>query len=153
MLSIPKSGESKAHTSLPKDLSKELAALKKENAALKRDLAKAKKAAPRPPAPTQRSGAATAERSQPDATEDVLLAVEKAYYDELKPELLKKHLGKYVVVKGPKLIGIYDDGKTAYLAGRKLLGNVPMLLREVTLKERVYTFPSVFFDLRHDAPA
>ena len=38
-----------------------------------------------------------------------MLESEFAYYLEHQAELAKKHEGKFVVIKGQKVIGVYDD--------------------------------------------
>ncbi len=56
---------------------------------------------------------------------------ELAFYAEQKPGLLEKYEGKFALIKGRELLGVFDTPSAAYEEGLKRLGNVPMLIVQV----------------------
>ena len=60
---------------------------------------------------------------------------EQSFYVEKKAELLKAHEGKYALIKGRALLGVFDSPSAAYEEGVKRLGNVPMLIVRVQKEE------------------
>jgi hypothetical protein len=52
-------------------------------------------------------------------------------YERHKPELLAKAQGKYVLIKGENIIGIYDTDNEAINQGYRQLGHVPFLARRI----------------------
>ena len=63
------------------------------------------------------------------------LSEELAFYSEKKVELLKTYEGKYALIKGRALLGVFDSASAAYEEGVKRLGNVPMLIVRVQKEE------------------
>lgn len=65
-------------------------------------------------------------------------------FQQLLPELLKTHRGRYVAVHEGRVVGEGDDqivvAKTAYAE----FGYLPILVRQVTDTPRVVSIPSVF---------
>lgn len=68
---------------------------------------------------------------------------ELQYYKTRKEELLKRHANKYLVIKGDRLLGVYDTDIDAYKAGLKEFGNVAFLIKKVTKEEEVIRFPAL----------
>ena len=66
-----------------------------------------------------------------------LFQSERAYFDAHKAELLSRHRGQFAVIKGSRLVGVFDSDRLAYEAGYADVGNVPFLIREVTEEEPV----------------
>jgi hypothetical protein len=66
------------------------------------------------------------------------LETEIALYNELLPELLKSSAGKFVVIKGNELLGVFDDDDEAYGAGLERFGVTSFLLQPVRAVEPVY---------------
>ena len=66
------------------------------------------------------------------------LAKELETYYAHQQELLQTAAGKYVVIKGTNILGIYDSATEAYGQTYQRLGNVPFLLRRVQEQEQVY---------------
>jgi hypothetical protein len=56
------------------------------------------------------------------------LEEEYAYYQERKGELLKQSNGKFALVKGKELVGIFDTDQDDYKTGLLHFGNVPFLI-------------------------
>jgi len=57
-----------------------------------------------------------------------LLIEEQKYYESERERLLAAHSGKFALIKGAKLVGVFDTQSAAYEAGLTQLGNVPMLI-------------------------
>ena len=65
------------------------------------------------------------------------LAQELETYYAHKQELLQTAEGKYVVIKGDKIIGLFDDAASAYNQAVQQLGLTPFLVRQIREGERM----------------
>lgn len=65
------------------------------------------------------------------------LAVEITFYKDNKDKILKKHKGRYVVIVGNKIVGIYDRKEDAVLETMKDHEMGSFLVQHVTEEERV----------------
>ncbi|HUP61674.1 MAG TPA: hypothetical protein VNA69_14785 [Thermoanaerobaculia bacterium] len=65
------------------------------------------------------------------ATQATELETELRYFDEHRSELLREAAGKFALVKGEKLIGVFDSETAAIRHGYETLGNVPFLVKQV----------------------
>ena len=63
------------------------------------------------------------------------------YYQNNKEEFLSKHKGKFIVIKGEKMIGVYDDRMEAIEATRKKHELGTFLVQEVKEND-IQTFHS-----------
>jgi len=72
------------------------------------------------------------------------LETELAYFEENRAELLARYLGKFVLVKGTKLVGTFDSAEAAYDAGVSAFGLESFLIREVELVETVASIPGLY---------
>jgi hypothetical protein len=70
------------------------------------------------------------------------IAEEIATYRSRLPELLA-HEGQFVLVKGDRVIGFFDDASDAIREGYRRFGLVPLLVKRVTASERVVYIPNV----------
>lgn len=68
---------------------------------------------------------------------------EMKYYEANKKDLVKKCEGKFVLIRGDKLVGTFNSEKLAYEAGLKQFGNEAFLIRRVTKKEDVSQYPAL----------
>jgi hypothetical protein len=68
----------------------------------------------------------------------MVLETELAYYETIKPELLKHYGGKFVLVIGNEQLGVFDRREDAYMRGIELRGNVPMLISKIEQTELIY---------------
>lgn len=68
---------------------------------------------------------------------------EVKYYEANKKDLVKKHNGKFVLIKGDKLVESFDSEKSAYEAGLKEFGNQAFLIKRVSEKEDVSQNPAL----------
>ena len=80
------------------------------------------------------------------------LAVELAYYEEHRQELLEHHEGKFVLIKGGELVDAFDTAEAAYAEGVKRFGNAPMLIRQVLPKESVDWAPALTLGVLRASP-
>jgi len=75
------------------------------------------------------------------------LEAELAYYETIKPELLKHYDGKFVLVIGNEQLGVFDKGEDAYARGIALKGNVPMLIERIQKVEPIEHIPAMVLGL------
>jgi hypothetical protein len=75
------------------------------------------------------------------------LETELAHYETIKPELLKHHEGKFVLVIGNEQLGIFDKREDAYARGIELRGNVPMLIKHIQKVEPIEQIPAMVLGL------
>jgi len=65
--------------------------------------------------------------------DDVMIEEMVTYRDNLK-ELLR-HKGKYVVIKGHEIIGIYADRQDALIEAATRFGSEPAMVKKIVAKE------------------
>jgi len=75
------------------------------------------------------------------------LESEIAYFNEHRKELVAKAEGKFVLIKGDKDYGFYDDDEQAYKAGVVLFGLQPFLIKEVVLQDQIHEIPAHYLGL------
>ena len=64
-------------------------------------------------------------------------------YDAKKAELLRSAGGKFVLIKGEELIGLYDTIEEALSAGAERYGLDAFLVREVRSEEEKVSIPAL----------
>lgn len=68
-----------------------------------------------------------------------LLERELSTFQNLKLELARQSLGKFALVHGERLIGVYDSYEDALQAGYEIVGlDEPFLVRQVERTETVH---------------
>ena len=77
----------------------------------------------------------------------MVLEKEMAYYIEHQAELLKQYEGKYILIKGEKIIGGYESEEEAYRAGLEKFQNEPFFIKYVAKEEESAEFPALFLGL------
>jgi hypothetical protein len=65
--------------------------------------------------------------------DDAMIEEMVAYRDHLKERLRDK--GKYVVIKGREIIGIYSDEKEALIEAATRFGTEPVFVKQIVAKE------------------
>jgi len=75
------------------------------------------------------------------------LESEMAYFNEHRQEFLEKAFGKFVLIKGQKEYGFYDDDVEAYKAGVELFGLEPFLIKEVLAEDQIHEIPAHYLGL------
>ncbi len=76
-----------------------------------------------------------------------MLEQETEYYESIKADLLQHHNGKFALVVGTELLGIFDTVERAYEAGVGARGNVPMLIKPILEHEPVESMPALTLGL------
>jgi hypothetical protein len=71
-----------------------------------------------------------------------LLTAELETYERHRDELLGASEGKFVLISGDKVIGVFDTEKDAIDQGYERLGNVPFLVKQVVKVETPQNFVS-----------
>ena len=69
-----------------------------------------------------------------------LLDEEVQTYETRKPELLGNSEGKFVLIKGGEVAGIYESETDAITDGYNRFGNVPFLVRQILRVEPTQNF-------------
>jgi hypothetical protein len=84
---------------------------------------------------------------------DMALENELQFFAENKAQWTKAHLGKFVLVKGSELIGVYDNAETAITEGAKRFGAESFLVRQLNPEEKDIYIPALALGLLHAHPA
>ena len=71
------------------------------------------------------------------------LETELQFFQSTKDELLQHHEGKYALIIGPELLGVFDHREEAYKDGIEKRGNVPMLIKLIARDEPVESVPAM----------
>jgi hypothetical protein len=72
------------------------------------------------------------------------LEIELQYFERQKTDWLKTHAGKFVLIKGEQLSGVFDSDAAAFQAGVALFGAEPFLVKQVVDNEPVQQFPALY---------
>lgn len=75
------------------------------------------------------------------------LREELGFFQSMRAQLLMAHEGKFVLIKGHELVGVFESQQQAYALGLEKLGNVPFLIKQVVREEPVQTIPALHFGL------
>ena len=72
----------------------------------------------------------------------MIVELESEYrtYLRLKDELLSKHEGAFVLMKGSEMVDIFSSYEDALKAGLKKFGNVPFLVKQIQREDEVNFF-------------
>jgi hypothetical protein len=73
------------------------------------------------------------------------LATERETWERLKADLVAEHEGKYVLIKGTEIGGIFEGRAAAREAGYRRWGYVPLMIHRITHEEETEFLP--IFDL------
>ncbi len=71
-----------------------------------------------------------------------ILEKELKTYEQYKETLLETAEGKFALIKGDEIIGVYDTDSDAIREGYKRLGNVPFLAKRIVRIELPLNFTS-----------
>ena len=78
----------------------------------------------------------------PDLPEDHVLAVEwKTFKREVQRLLREGHEGRYAVIKGDQIIGVWDGEWDAVEAGRDRFWPAPFMVEKIKYRERPVRIP------------
>jgi len=76
---------------------------------------------------------------------------ERAWYEANKESLLAKYRGKWIVVHGETLVGVFDDSTVAYNTGVETTRCEEILVRRVVERDEPFSAPALALGLL-DAP-
>lgn len=79
----------------------------------------------------------------------MVLERELEYFESIKTELLQRYEGKYALIVGAELLGVFDRGEEAYRVGIEKRGNVPMLIKQVLKEDSPARIPAMTLGLLH----
>lgn len=71
------------------------------------------------------------------------LEVETKFFADNLPDLLKAHEGKFALIKGERLAGVFDTAEAAFESGVAQFGNVPILIKRIAPEERIDRVPAL----------
>ncbi|MCX6594387.1 MAG: hypothetical protein NTZ56_22965 [Acidobacteria bacterium] len=75
------------------------------------------------------------------------LELELAYFESIKADLVKNHLGKFALVKDQRFVGAFDNPTNAYEKGIKEFGNTIFLVKRIGEQEEAYRNPALALGL------
>ena len=79
----------------------------------------------------------------------MVLERELEYFEAIKADLLQRHEGKYALIVGAELLGVFDHQEEAYRVGIEKRGNVPMLIKQILKEEVPDRIPAMMLGLLH----
>jgi hypothetical protein len=68
---------------------------------------------------------------------------EASTFEAQLPALLSQHAGKYALVHGTELVGVFDTEANALAAGYQKFGPVPLYIRQVLPEEQKASAPAL----------
>lgn len=75
------------------------------------------------------------------------LEKELKFFEEQRAEWLQNHAGKFALVKGRELVGVFDSDEAAYQAGVGRWGNTPFLIKQILLHDQIEQIPALMYGL------
>jgi hypothetical protein len=81
------------------------------------------------------------------------LEKELKFFAENKAKWAENHLGKFALVKGDKLAGVFDNAEAAIAEGARQYGTESFLVRQIQLKDEEVYIPALALGLLHAAIA
>ena len=70
------------------------------------------------------------------------LSQEIEFFEANRQQLLAQHLGKFVLIKGQELIGVFDTDAKAYEEAVRLFGDEAFLIHEIQAEETAQDLPA-----------
>jgi hypothetical protein len=77
----------------------------------------------------------------------LVLIEELEFFEEHRAAWNEHYRGKFVLVKGRELFGVFDTCEAAFEAGAASWGNVPFLIKEVLPQDRIEQIPALVYGL------
>jgi len=68
------------------------------------------------------------------------LELEMKTYEKSKADLVKKHEGKYVLIKGEEVIEVFESQRDAFQEGNSRFSRKPFLVKQVLKDEEPFDF-------------
>ncbi len=76
-----------------------------------------------------------------------LFALERATYESRKPQLLADHQGKFALVCGKEVAGVFDTDINALKAGYEKFGPVPLFIQQILPEIPEQSAPALSFGI------
>lgn len=80
------------------------------------------------------------------------LREELAFFEANRASWLAEHKGKFALIKGSTLVGVFDTAENAYVEGVQRFGNVPFLIKQILEEEPVVHLPALTLGLLRAHP-
>jgi len=80
------------------------------------------------------------------------LETEIKYFEAHRAEWLKHHAGKFALVRGEDLVGVYDTSDAAYEEGVERWGNVAFLVKQILSVDPIEQMPAFVYGLLNANP-
>ena len=77
----------------------------------------------------------------------VSLKTELTYFEQHRAEWLEHYAGKFALIRGTQVGGMYDSLEGAYTAGVGLWGNVPFLIKQILREDLIEESPALMYGL------
>jgi hypothetical protein len=77
----------------------------------------------------------------------MVLDKEREYFEAHRKEWLKEHAGKFALIKGEQLLGVFDSAEAALEAGAERLGHEPFLIKPILASDPVEHAPALVYGL------
>jgi hypothetical protein len=78
------------------------------------------------------------------------LEQELKFFADNKAKWVENHPGKFVLVKGQELMGVFDQAEAALAEGARQFGAESFLVRQVNASEEPIYIPALALGLLHD---
>ncbi len=75
------------------------------------------------------------------------LNIEREFFKTNQAAWMKAHPGKFVLVKGEKLFGVFDTDQNAVAEGLRQFGSESFLVRGVSEQDETLRIPALMFNL------
>lgn len=76
-----------------------------------------------------------------------MLEEERSFYEEKHREWLQHYAGKFALVKGRELVGVFDTSEAALAEGARRFGLTPFLVRPVLAVQEEIHIPALTLGL------
>ncbi|MCH8851158.1 MAG: hypothetical protein IID41_00735 [Planctomycetes bacterium] len=81
------------------------------------------------------------------AMEEFPLQTELRHFDAHRKEWTEHHQGKFALIKGEDMAGVFDSWDNAYEAGVSTWGNVAFLVKQILPEDPVESAPALTYGL------
>ena len=83
---------------------------------------------------------------------DSQLETELAYFEAHRSEWLQHHEGKFALIRGEKLSGVFDSWQNAYESGVNEWGIVAFLVKQILPQDPIESAPALTYGLINANP-
>jgi hypothetical protein len=77
----------------------------------------------------------------------MVLENELQHFESIKGDLLRQSQGKFALIIGTELLGVFDRPEEAYRVGIQTKGNVPMLIKPIIPEDAAARIPAMTLGL------